>query len=96
MFERELTTLQGQQSGERIAVVEVSFPASAQKTNYIELRVEHQVGDLGWVVHRRIPIASPDVCELRSALALFAASSATACCTAKVVPLADYRESQIA
>lgn len=98
MFERELAVMQGERASERVTAVEVSFPEGdpAGRRNYLELRFEHQVGDLGWVVQRRIPIAAQDISQLRAALTLFCASNGGNCTADKVVCLADYQRQRIA
>lgn len=97
MFERELAVMAGEHPSERVTAVEVSYPENdpSGRSNYLELRFEHQVGAAGWVVQRRIPIASGNMADLRNALTLFCASNDTRC-TQKVVCLAEYQEQRIA
>lgn len=93
MFERELTVMQGERANERVTAVEVSFPANDPqgRENYLELRFEHEVGELGWVVQRRIPIAAQNMCQLRAALNLFCGANANSSCNqAKVVNFGEY------
>lgn len=98
MFERELAVMAGENPSERVTAVEVSYPQDdpSGRRNYLELRFEHQVGAAGWVVQRRIPIASGNMSDLRIALTLFCASNDTCCTQQKVVSLAQYQEQRIA
>lgn len=93
MFERELTVMQGDRATERVTAVEVSFPANDPqgRENRLEIRFEHHVGELGWVVQRRIPIAATNMHQLRAALTLFCASNGNErCCDSNVVNFSEY------
>lgn len=98
MFERELAVMAGDNPSERVTAVEVSYPKDDPSggSNYLELRFEHRVGAAGWVVQRRIPIASGNISDMRMALTLFCASNNTRCTQQKVVCLAEYQEQRIA
>lgn len=98
MFERELAVMDGERPTERVTAVEISYPEddASGRSNYLELRFEHQVGVAGWVVQRRIPIASGNMSDLRAALTLFCASNHTSCNQQKVVCLDAYQEQRIA
>lgn len=89
MYERELSVLDSQESGERISVIEVS---SAGEDAFIELRFEQEVGNLGWVTQRRMRIESSQVGDLRLALTLFASSHPKVASQPRLVSFADYSE----
>lgn len=89
MFERELTVLDGSNAGERISVMEIDGPSD---TSRVELRFEQEVGELGWVVQRRITIDGSQISDLRLALTLFSASNPTQSAPQHVVSLADYQK----
>lgn len=95
MFERELAVMQGERANERVTAIEVSFPDNdpAGRRNYFELRFEHHVGELGWVVQRRIPLAAANIADLRAALTLFCASNPSQCPhRSNIVCFEEYRD----
>lgn len=89
MFERELSVLEGSHDGERISVMEIG---AADEVHHVELRFEQEIGELGWVVQRRLRIDASQVSDLRLALTLFAASNPVQTAPQRVVSLADYQK----
>lgn len=65
MFEKLLGTLLGETEGSRVEVVQV---AESGETPTLEIRLLHDAGELGWMVHKRIRLAAGQVGALRDAL----------------------------
>ena len=67
MFETLLGILDGDEANTRIELVQVASPGE-QAT--LELRMQRDGGDLGWVTQRRIRMAPGQIGQLRTALSL--------------------------
>ena len=65
MFEKLLGTLLGDTEGSRVEIVQV---ADSGETPTLEIRLLHDAGELGWMVHKRIRIAAGQMAALRDAL----------------------------
>ena len=65
MIEKLLGSLLGAEEGSRVEVIQVAEPG---ETPTLEIRLLHDCGELGWVVHRRIHIAAGQAAALRDAL----------------------------
>ncbi len=67
MFEKSLGLLDGEEEGTRVEVVQIS---SAGETPTLELRMQVDGGEMGWMTLKRIRMASGQIGGLRDALNL--------------------------
>ena len=67
MFEKSLGLLEGEEPGTRIEVMQVGAPG---ETPTLELRMQVDGGDMGWMTLKRIRMASGQIGQLRDALNL--------------------------
>lgn len=67
MFEKSLGLLEGDEPGTRVEVMQVGAPG---ETPTLELRMQIDGGDMGWMTLKRIRMASGQIGQLRDALNL--------------------------
>jgi hypothetical protein len=65
MIEKLLGILDGDEVGTRVELVQVAEP---NQTPTLELRMQREVGDLGWSTQRRIKLGAGQFAQLRDAL----------------------------
>lgn len=67
MIEKLLGILAGADEASRIELVQVGEPGELPT---LELRMQHESGELGWLTHKRIALAPGQIPALRDALNL--------------------------
>ena len=72
VFEKTLGYLDGDEAGTRIELVQVAAPG-VQAT--LEMRMQRDGGDLGWVTQRRMRVAPGQMAALRMAVQLMDADA---------------------